>query len=295
MNYLQLHYFVELVRTGSFSKTADKLSISKAALSLSIGKLEKELGYFLLEHYKRQIKLTPYGEIFFDFCLNILNEVNDINLEFQEMKGLYYNKEVRLGISDSQYYADWLCDIYDIYPDMKLNILQMTYDQIQHNLLNGSIDFGIISGPEIRPALNRCLLTSQPYELLLLETHPLANRTTIGADLLSEIPLIALSPSATHNRMVDILSKELKFKPNIVFEGAHSLIVDYFHQALGGIITCAHDKRQYMKYESGKYRSLEILGTYSRYDFYLQWESHRYYSQYNQLFKEFVLKYYHLM
>ena len=295
MNFTQMKHFVELVHEDSFSKTAEKLGCSKAALSLSLTKLEKELGYPQLEHYKRRVKLTPYGEVLLKTCLNINREMNDINIEFEEMKEIYQEKTVHLGISDSQYYADWLCDIYDSYPDIKLNILQTTYDDIQKGLENGVFDFGIIFGPEIRRTSNRCLLISQPYELLVLASHPLAHRTAISVDLLSQCSLIALSPSLSNNRMVDILSKELKFQPNIVFEGSHSLMIDLFHAGLGGIITCAHDKRQYMRYSEKEYHSIEILGTYSRCDFYLQWEEHRYFTKYNRLFREFVLKHYHLI
>lgn len=295
MNFLQLQYFIEIVRQDSFSKAADALGISQAALSLSHSKLEKEFGYPLIEHHKRKIHLTPYGKIFLNFCMIITHEVEDIHFEFQEMKGLYEEKNVFLGISDTQYFADWLTDIYDVYPDMRLHISVMSPAQIQKNLINGNLDFGIISGPGIKPSLNRRLLSSQPYELLVLADHPLAQRTMINADLLAEEPLISLSPSPYNERLVDILSRELNFEPNIVFEGSQSIMIDLFHAGLGGIVTCAHDKRQYMRLSPEHYSSLEILGSSSRYEFYLQWAEHRYFTKYNQLFRDYVLSYYHLL
>ncbi len=295
MNFLQLEYFIEIVNQGSFSKAADSLDISQAALSLSYNKLEKEVNYPLLEHHKRKLTLTPYGKIFLNYCMSITHEVEDITFEFQEMNGVVNDKQVFLGIADSQYYADWLTDIYDIYPDIQLNIWQMTPSNIQKNLMTGNLDFGIISGPGIRPSLNRRLLTSQPFELLLLADHPLANRTTISADLLEDMPLISLSPTVSDNRMVDILSSELNFTPNIVFEGSQNIMTELFHSGFGGIITCAHDKRQYMVYPPEHYASLEILGTYNRYEFYLQWSSHRYFTKYNRLFRDYVMNYYHLL
>ena len=41
MNFLQLQYFAEVIKQGSFSKAAEALGISQAALSLSYNKLEK--------------------------------------------------------------------------------------------------------------------------------------------------------------------------------------------------------------------------------------------------------------
>lgn len=295
MNFLQLQYFAEVVKQGSFSKAAEALGISQAALSLSYNKLEKELGYPLVEHHKRRVTLTAYGKIFLNFCTTITNEIDDIHFEFQEMKGFYEEKNVSLGISDTQYYADWLTDIYDVYPDMRLHISIMSPEKIQRNLINGNLDFGIISGPGIRPSLNRRLLSSQPYELLVLADHPLAKRTMIDADHLAEEPLISLSPSPYNERLVDILSRELNIEPNIIFAGSQSAMADLFHNGFGGIVTCAHDKRQYMRLSPDHYASLEILGTTSRYEFYLQWADHRYFTKYNQLFRDYVLNYYHLL
>ena len=295
MNFLQLSYFIEIVQQRSFAKAAKSLGISQSALSLSYGKLEKELDYPLLEHHRKKIVLTPYGEIFYNFCLTITHEFKDIRLEFQEMQAIYTEKNVSLGISDAQYFSAWLTDIYDVYPDMRLHISVIPAAQIQTDLINGNLDFGIISGPGIKPSLNRKLLSSQPFELLVLASHPLAKHTMISADALAEEPLIALAPSPNNERHVDILSRELNFTPNIIFEGSESVMVDLLHAGYGGIITCAHDKRQYMRLSHENYRSLEILGTNSRYEFYLQWAEHRYFTKYNELFRDYVLNYYHLL
>ncbi len=295
MNFLQLEYFIELVKQNSFSKAAEKLGISQAALSLSHSKLEKEIGYPLLEHHKRAIVLTPHGKEFYKFSLSFTHEMNNIYSEFEEAKGIYNKKTVNLGISHSQYHANWLSNIYDIYPDMRLNILQMSQRQIQEDLLNGSLDFGIVSGTKTLPPLNRYLLSSQPFELLVLASSPLANRNTIGLDTLSKVPLVALFPSANEHRMIDILSKELNFTPNIVFEGSSTIMTELFHEGFGGIITCAHDKRQYMRYPPKYYHSLEVLGTNIRYEYYLQWAEHCYLTKYNRLFRDYVLDYYHLL
>lgn len=295
MNFLQLQYFIKIVENGSFSRAANELGISQAALSLSHTKLEKEIGYPLIEHHKRKIMLTPYGKIFLNFCTIITNEMDDIHFEFQEMKGIFEEKNVFIGISDSQYYADWLIDIYDLCPDMKLHITVLSEAQIQQGLINGQLDFGIISGPNVKPTLNRRLLTSQPYELLVLADHPLANRTTINAERLAEEPLLSLSPTSGNERIVDILSRELNIKPKIIFEGSPEVMIDLLHAGLGGIVTCAHDKHQYMHLSPENYCSLEILGPSSRYEFYLQWAEHRYFTKYTQIFRDYILNYYHLL
>ena len=44
MEIKQLKYFLEIAQAGSFSRAAEKLSVSQPALSVAMKKLEEELG-----------------------------------------------------------------------------------------------------------------------------------------------------------------------------------------------------------------------------------------------------------
>ena len=48
MDIRQINYFVAVAQNGSFSKAAEKLSLSQPTLSLAVKKLEEELGVKLL-------------------------------------------------------------------------------------------------------------------------------------------------------------------------------------------------------------------------------------------------------
>lgn len=67
MNIDHLRYFQKLAETGHFSKAAKELCITQPALSNSIRKLEKQLGFTLFEstdEVDRSVKLTVYGNEF---------------------------------------------------------------------------------------------------------------------------------------------------------------------------------------------------------------------------------------
>lgn len=66
MTILQIEYFIEIVKSGSFSKAAENLFISHQALTLQIQALEKELGFALFDRSnKRKLKLLESGEILY--------------------------------------------------------------------------------------------------------------------------------------------------------------------------------------------------------------------------------------
>ncbi len=61
MELRQLAYFLAVADHGSFSAAADELPVTQPALSLSVRRLERELGTELFLRLGRQVALTPAG------------------------------------------------------------------------------------------------------------------------------------------------------------------------------------------------------------------------------------------
>jgi DNA-binding transcriptional LysR family regulator len=57
-----LKTYLEVVRLGSFSEVAKKLSISQPAVSFQIQKLERDLGVHLIDRGQKTVKLTDAGK-----------------------------------------------------------------------------------------------------------------------------------------------------------------------------------------------------------------------------------------
>lgn len=176
MNLLQLEYFQEVAKQESITKAAKVLNISQSALSIMMGKLEGELGYPLFIRKGRNISITPYGERVVYYSYILLNKMEDIQREFQELRGEETEKKISLGVTDSNYYGDWVIDLLEDFPDLKLNVLQMSREEIYENLLTGNLDFGISNGMEYHSQLDSQMLFSQPYQLLVFQDHPLAKK-----------------------------------------------------------------------------------------------------------------------
>jgi DNA-binding transcriptional LysR family regulator len=64
MELRQLEYFVAVATELNFSRAAQRIHVVQSALSVSVGRLEKELGVDLFDRSKRQIALTAAGEAF---------------------------------------------------------------------------------------------------------------------------------------------------------------------------------------------------------------------------------------
>lgn len=69
--------FVSVVEYGSFSSAAEKLNITKSAVSKRISGLEAQLGVKLLHRSTRQLSLTEAGERYFEHAILALRSAQD--------------------------------------------------------------------------------------------------------------------------------------------------------------------------------------------------------------------------
>jgi len=76
-NLNRLAYFTAVVDTGSFTRAADRLGVTKAVVSQQVARLEKELGTTLLVRNTRGVRPTEPGRLFHARCLSILREAAD--------------------------------------------------------------------------------------------------------------------------------------------------------------------------------------------------------------------------
>jgi LysR family positive regulator for ilvC len=72
MDYDQLRLFLHLSRSLHFGRTSRECHISPSALSRTVQRLERELGWPLLERDRRQVKLTEQGARFADHARETL-------------------------------------------------------------------------------------------------------------------------------------------------------------------------------------------------------------------------------
>lgn len=86
MRLEQLHYLLELYRTRSFSKAAEKVFITQPSLSTAISGLEEELGVRLFERTRSGVYPTPMGEAIVAIAQELVDCENRILKTARESK-----------------------------------------------------------------------------------------------------------------------------------------------------------------------------------------------------------------
>src|SRR5512134_722489 len=78
--------FAEVVATGSFTKAARRLGLSKASVSREVARLERRLGAQLLRRTTRSMSLTEIGETFYAGCQRVAEEAEQAERSVSELQ-----------------------------------------------------------------------------------------------------------------------------------------------------------------------------------------------------------------
>ncbi len=147
MTLLAYQVFKTVVEQGSYQAAAKLLNLTPSAISHTISAMEKELGSRLLIRSKAGISLTSYGEHLLPFINAVLNSEESLQQAVSQFNGLQQG-EVKLG-SFSSACVKWVPDIVrtfnDLYPNVKIEIYQGTYDDVISWIKNGVVDLGFLS------------------------------------------------------------------------------------------------------------------------------------------------------
>ena len=73
MDLVQLEYFKAVAESGHLTNAAKKLNVAQPALSVSISRLESEVGVPLFDRVGRGIYLNKCGEIYLEHVEQALN------------------------------------------------------------------------------------------------------------------------------------------------------------------------------------------------------------------------------
>ncbi len=84
-NLNRLAYFAAVVETGSFTRAAERLGVTKAVVSAQVTQLELELKTTLLVRNTRKVSATEAGLAFYTRCASILQDADDAFSELSQL------------------------------------------------------------------------------------------------------------------------------------------------------------------------------------------------------------------
>lgn len=142
----ELHFFVQVSRTQSFTQAAKHLGVPKSSVSRAINRLETRLGVRLVERTTRSVALTEAGELYLDRCQRVIEEAEQADLA---VGALLEKPRGTLRIGAPVAFARWILgpilgEFLDTYPELRLRLQLLDRET---SLREGSLDLLIRPGP----------------------------------------------------------------------------------------------------------------------------------------------------
>lgn len=217
MESKHLKHFVAVAQHGHFTRAAKALHIAQPALSISIKKLEQNLGVELFRREDRQVSLTDEGKVLYEHAKRILQQLEDAQLAINELKGLEKG-EVRLGapsMMGSYFFPQILMAFNSRYPNLKLTLVDAGTRDIRKMLLNGELDIGMIDDVNVPDDLDTDHLLQVEMLAVVAKEHPFAKQKSVSFDAFFDNELVMFKPGYFHRDFLEDkalqCNKEMRF------------------------------------------------------------------------------------
>jgi LysR family hydrogen peroxide-inducible transcriptional activator len=194
MNLKDLKYLVALADTGHFGRAAERTFVSQPTLSAQLKKLEEYLGVKLVERQPKNVQLTDVGKQIVTRARRMLNESDEIvALARDNTNPLSGKLKIALIPTIGPYLLPRVMQkIRKAMPDLKLMLYEHQTENLMRRLREGELDLGIIALPVDDEGLESRELYKEAFMVALPRNHPLARKSTIKVQDLSDQTLLLL-------------------------------------------------------------------------------------------------------
>lgn len=201
LNFEEIRTFAAVVELGSFSKAAEALFRTAAAVSYRINSLEETLGVELLERTTRGVVPTPAGAWLYDKVSALLIWQEHVPAEIQQIRNGVESKFVLVInnlLYDSTCVANLLAAIRKRYPYTQLEVIESVYNGVWDALIykEGSVAIGLPTHHPIDDRYETKPIGVIEWHFVVSPTHPLAKFSSITGQDLLEFPVINIEDSS---------------------------------------------------------------------------------------------------
>jgi DNA-binding transcriptional LysR family regulator len=209
MDLAALQVFLMVARERSFSRAAEKLYRTQPAVSIAVRKLEDWVGQPLFVRGSRAGKLTEAGKLLIEYAERMLNLREEARRGIGDLRALRRGR-LSLGVNESSIHAllPALGRYHRLYPDVKISIHRVFSRDIPREILNYTLDVGVISFVPHDRKLGAIEFLRDELAFVIYPRHPLAGRRSVSLTELGDETFIAhIVESPYRMRVIQLFAK----------------------------------------------------------------------------------------
>lgn len=207
----QLSIFRAIAQEGSLSLAAEKLFLSKPAVSMALAELEKQLDRRLFERHKNRLILNEYGKSLLPIADELLVRSSEIEKVISEKHGHY--AKLKVGASDTVG-TQVVPSLLKAFSELESSRQSLVIDNstiIADKVLAFELDIGLIEGKIDHPALAVTPWLSDEMCVVCSPSHPLGQEKEIAVyDLENSCWILREKGSGTREHFIANIAPRLQ-------------------------------------------------------------------------------------
>jgi LysR family hydrogen peroxide-inducible transcriptional activator len=165
MNIQQFQYVLALAELRHYEKAAEKCFISQSTLSTMVARFESEIGIQIFDRRKKPLDITVEGTYIIEQLKKVHKEIEGLEEMTHLLKG---EVKGRLTIAVIPTVAPYLLPLFLYqfaarFPDLVIEVRELTTAEILRNIKSRDLDIGIISTPVNDSGIIEHHLYNEPF------------------------------------------------------------------------------------------------------------------------------------
>ncbi|WP_433766218.1 transcriptional regulator CynR [Pseudomonas putida] len=236
-----LRYLLAVADNGGFTRAAEALHVSQPTLSQQIRQLEETLGVVLFDRTSRTVKPTDAGQAYIECARRVLVELAAGKRALHDVKDLSRGT-LRLAMTPTfmAYLVGPLVRDYTaLYPNIHLEIFELSMDDIETGLADDSLDIAIAFDGVRNTEIESIPAFSETLGVMVGRSHPLwESRAALSLEEVAQLEFALLATDFVTRTRIDEYFAQEQITPKVVIEvnSVNTLLEVIRHTAIATIL-----------------------------------------------------------
>lgn len=217
-----LQHVVEVARSGSIRKAADRLNITSSALNRRVQDLEEEIGTPLFERRARGVRLTTAGEMFVSTAQHHLSEMELFRSQIEELRGLRRGV-VRVACSQAlaqDFLATQIAAFQHDRPKVAFDLKVTDHETALAALRAYDVDLALVFHAVASAGITVLARMPQRLAAIMRADHPLASQRTVRLAECAAYPVAMPDRTLGSRQLIDQVASRQELRLQIIAESS---------------------------------------------------------------------------
>ena len=205
MEIREIKTFLYVAKLKSFSRAAEQLGYTQAAVTIQVKHLEKELDVHLFDRIGKQITLTHQGAVFYEYASQIMNDITHAKEAVSDSREL--TGRLCVGTIESvcaSIFPALLREYHHLFPKVTINIITDSPEALLNMVNKNVIDIVYFLDRPMHS--NKWVkVLEEPEDVIFVASpeNPLAAKRSLTLDEVISQPFIATEKDASYRFLLE--------------------------------------------------------------------------------------------